>query len=151
MLENRKVINEFKGKYRFLSNFWPASIEWLGQIYPTVEHAYQAAKTDDYTMNEWIRSAPSPGEAKRRGRSLKTTIPKWESIKLIIMSALIDRKFTHPELAKALLNTGNSVLEEGNLWGDEFWGVDLRTGKGANHLGIILMETRDALRCLERN
>jgi predicted NAD-dependent protein-ADP-ribosyltransferase YbiA (DUF1768 family) len=33
-------------------------------------------------------------------------------------------------------------LTEGNHWGDTFWGVDLRTGKGRNYLGRILMSVR---------
>jgi hypothetical protein len=37
-------------------------------------------------------------------------------------------------------------LVEGNRWGDQFWGVDLRTGLGENHLGKILMKVRDELR-----
>src|SRR4051812_21328901 len=40
-------IAEFQGEYRFLSNFWPATVEFEGIRYPTAEHAYQAAKTLD--------------------------------------------------------------------------------------------------------
>ena len=40
-------IGEFQGRYRFLSNFWPATVEFEGMTYPTVEHAYQSAKTLD--------------------------------------------------------------------------------------------------------
>ena len=42
--------------------------------------------------------------------------------------------------------TGNLVLEEGNGWHDTFWGVDLKTGEGENHLGRILMQVREELR-----
>lgn len=34
-------------------------------------------------------------------------------------------------------------LVEGNSFGDTFWGVDARTGKGENHLGKILMKVRE--------
>lgn len=37
-------ILRFHGRFRFLSNFWPASVVMDGEVYPTVEHAYQAAK-----------------------------------------------------------------------------------------------------------
>ncbi len=40
----------------------------------------------------------------------------------------------------------NSLLQEGNRWGDTFWGVDLRTGKGENKLGKILMRVRKELK-----
>ena len=42
-----EVINEFQGKYRFLSNFYPCDIVYEGIQYPSTEHAYQAAKTLD--------------------------------------------------------------------------------------------------------
>lgn len=34
---------------------------------------------------------------------------------------------------------------EGNYWHDVFWGIDLKTREGENHLGIILMELRKEL------
>ena len=37
-------ITRFHGEYRFLSNFYPVKVEYDGVQYPTVEHAYQAAK-----------------------------------------------------------------------------------------------------------
>ena len=51
-----------------------------------------------------------------------------------------------PALAAALLATGDAVLQQGNTWGDRYWGKDLRTGEGENHLGRLLMERRDLLR-----
>lgn len=43
-----KIIDEFTGDYMFLSNFsrWPCYYD--GIIYPTSEHAFQAAKSLDY-------------------------------------------------------------------------------------------------------
>ena len=38
------MIKEFKGDYRWLSNFTPCKIELDGFIYPSVEHAYMSAK-----------------------------------------------------------------------------------------------------------
>ncbi|GAH15684.1 unnamed protein product, partial [marine sediment metagenome] len=55
------VIQEFQGEYRFLSSFYPAEVELDGVTYPTVEHAFQAAKTLDSAQREFIRSAPRPG------------------------------------------------------------------------------------------
>ena len=63
------------------------------------------------------------------------------------MASVIRARFTqHPELAQQLLATGTAPLGEGNTWGDTCWGVDLRTGKGENRPGVILMKTRDELR-----
>ena len=45
-----------------------------------------------------------------------------------------------------LINTGCTMLVEGNDWGDKFWGrcLDKTTGRwvGLNTLGVILMEER---------
>ena len=41
------MINKFDGKYAFLSNFAESKISFEGLTYPTVEHAFQAAKTLD--------------------------------------------------------------------------------------------------------
>ena len=43
--ESTQVIDSFQGEYRFLSNFWPCVVEYEGTEYPSVENAYQAAKT----------------------------------------------------------------------------------------------------------
>ncbi len=39
-----QVIDRFQGEYSFLSNFHPAPITFERIEYPTVEHAFQAAK-----------------------------------------------------------------------------------------------------------
>jgi predicted NAD-dependent protein-ADP-ribosyltransferase YbiA (DUF1768 family) len=41
------AITSFKGKYGFLSNFMDAKVMLDGMEYPSVENAYQAAKTTD--------------------------------------------------------------------------------------------------------
>ena len=38
-------IDQFKDEFRFLSNFWQSEVVLDDRKYPTVEHAYQAAKT----------------------------------------------------------------------------------------------------------
>jgi predicted NAD-dependent protein-ADP-ribosyltransferase YbiA (DUF1768 family) len=44
-----------------------------------------------------------------------------------------------------LLSTGDIVLEEGNTWGDEYWGINLKTGKGKNNLGKLIMQIREEI------
>jgi len=140
-----RVIVEFQGEYRWLSNFWPSPVEYCGVVYPTVEHAYQAAKTLLPGERRRVREAETPGKAKRLGATL-TVRSDWEDIKLSVMLNLVRQKFSDPELGRKLLGTGDALLVEGNRWGDRFWGVDLRTGLGENHLGKILMRVRDELR-----
>lgn len=136
------TIGRFTHEYRFLSNFWPAPVDLDGMTYPTVEHAYQAAKTLDPNEREWVRLAITPGDAKRRGRRV-TVSADWESRKLQVMEDLLRQKFdpSRDQLYKMLLGTRGRGLVEGNDWGDTFWGVC--RGEGQNHLGRLLMKIRD--------
>jgi ribA/ribD-fused uncharacterized protein len=89
-----------------------------------------------------IRSALTPGKAKRLGRKV-TLRANWELIKIDVMLDLVRQKFQDPDLAWMLINTGDAELIEGNHWGDKFWGVC--NGEGENHLGKILMQVRDEI------
>jgi ribA/ribD-fused uncharacterized protein len=115
-----------------------------GLTYPTVEHAYQAAKTLDIENRCAIRDLDTPGKAKRMAWSFPLRLD-WEQVKLDIMRDLVRQKFfSHKNLGRKLLSTGALPLIEGNTWGDHFWGVC--RGKGENHLGQILMNVRKNLR-----
>ena len=137
-------IKEFKGEHRFLSNFYVSPGEKL-----SLEHVYQALKTNDKTWQEIIMAAQTPVEAKQFGRQAPLR-PDWEGIKVNIMHSLVYAKFaSNEDLKKRLLNTGDAFLEEGNNWGDTFWGVDLKTGEGQNFLGDILMTVRNEIKIKE--
>ena len=141
------MIDIFDGDFDFLSNFSLAEVELDGRKYPTVEHAYQAAKTFDQEWRERIQSASTPGRAKRLGRKVPLH-PDWEEIKTSVMLQLLRQKFSDPELNKRLLDTGDQYLAEGNTWHDNFWGI-CRCGRchdGQNKLGELLMQVRDELR-----
>lgn len=128
-------IDSFIGEYRFLSNFYPSPIDG----YPTVEHAFQALKADNSEDMEYIRTRPTPGEAKRAGRKVKMKAG-WNDIRLSVMRALVFKKFENEALKQKLLATGDAELIEGNTWNDTFWGVC--KGVGENNLGKILMDAR---------
>lgn len=138
------MIKEFRGDYRFLSNFYPVTISYDGLYYPSVEHAFQAAKTNSVEDKLKICNAESPGIAKRMGRMVELR-PDWEQVKIPIMTELVRIKFRNPGLRAMLIRTGLNELCEGNWWHDEFWGVDCVTGNGQNHLGKILMMVRDEI------
>lgn len=126
--------------YDFLSNFHAATVRLDAVEYPTVEHAYQAAKTMDDDERAHVRSAPTPGEAKARGGHV-TLRPDWNDVKVAVMRGLLQQKFADGVLRDRLLATAPRVLIEGNTWGDRFWGVS--EGEGQNWLGRLLMEIRD--------
>ena len=138
------VIDAFTGPYFFLSNFAESPVDFDGAVYPTVEHAFAAAKTLDPAERELIRLAPRPGDAKRLGRQVVLR-PGWDDLRVEVMRRLLARKFAPgTELAARLLATGDARLVEGNTWGDRFWGVC--RGQGWNQLGQLLMERREQLR-----
>lgn len=138
------IIGPFDGEFEWLSNFYPTLVDYEGVEYPTVEHAFQAAKTDDVSERETIGLAKSPGRAKRMGRRVALR-PDWEEEKIGIMLKLVMNKFTrHKDLAEKLISTGDMRIVEINTWHDTFWGVC--NGTGENHLGRILMEVRQELR-----
>lgn len=140
------VILRFKGAYAFLSNFYRWPVVYGANVYPTLEHAFQAAKTDNPPEKARILAAVTPGEAKRLGRAV-TLRADWEDMKVEIMGALVARKFSvaNSELVETLKLTGDDYLVEGNAWHDSFWGVcfcDSCLGIGENMLGKLLMARR---------
>jgi len=144
------VISKFNGINRFLSNFHPSNIESSYGIFPSAEHLFQSAKTNDTRDKERIRLAYSPGRAKRMGRNVLLR-SDWEEIKFSVMERVVMMKFTQNEdLAIALLETGYCSLVEGNKWHDNEWG-NCTCRKclhitGRNILGKILMQVRENLR-----
>jgi ribA/ribD-fused uncharacterized protein len=138
-------INSFRGEYRFLSNFWPVAVHYEGWEFPTVEHAYQAAKTVVPEERGEIQQQTTPGRAKKLGSKVTIRLD-WDSVKVDIMLNLLRQKFADPLLKPRLLATGDAELVEGNTWGDTYWGVDLRYNIGENHLGKLLMQVREELR-----
>lgn len=139
------LIYGFQGPFRFLSNFWtvPHGIFFEGERYPTVEHAYQACKTEVPRERLEIRRAFTPGAAKALGRDV-TLRWDWMEQRIFYMEGLLRQKFKRGSgLASQLQQTGSADLVEGNTWGDTFWGRC--QGKGKNNLGLLLMEIRDDL------
>ena len=147
---NAQVIDIFRGKFAFLSNFHPSRIEYQGITYPTVEHAYQAAKFQDRETKLMIAALKTPGDAKRAGKYRKMSgaaARKWDVDRVEVMMELIRIKFSRDPMRALLLGmTWDWKLVEGNWWGDKFWGVDGKTGEGMNILGEILMIVRKEIR-----
>lgn len=135
-------ISRFIGKNSFLSNFYLCKVEYESLVYPSVEHAFQAAKTLDINERKKFQLMSSPADAKHYGRKLNLR-SDWELVKENVMYDCLKSKFSDPELSRMLLDTGSSILEEGNNHGDKCWGtVD---GYGSNKLGQLLMKVRNEI------
>lgn len=143
------MIDRFDGMYWFLSNFYPTPIEYEGLVYPSSEHAFQAAKTlSEKERLRFMRFDTSPAWAKSQGRLL-TLRPDWEIVKNDIMLSILRIKFADPGLRKMLLETGTALLTEGNNWHDTYWGVcngrcryPHKDPDGLNTLGKLLERVR---------
>ena len=140
------AITSFHGTHFFLSNFSDSPVVLNGETYPTVEHAFQAAKTFDSEQRIMIQAARTPVTARQLGRAV-TLRADWDQVKFGIMYQLLKQKFARPDLAQALLRTGDAELIEGNTWGDRVWGRVQVKGQwiGKNRLGELLMQVRAEL------
>ena len=135
------MIKEFQGNKRWLSNFTSCIVMLDGVKYPSTENAYQAAKTIIESERKGFISCTA-GQAKRLGRKV-TIRDDWDDIKLSVMEDLTRQKYSKGHLKAKLLATGDREIQEGNTWGDTFWGVC--KGRGQNNLGKIIMKIRSEL------
>lgn len=129
------TIEQFTGHNAYLSNF---HVEADGL---TLEHRFQAAKTLDPDEAARVLAASTPGQAKRLGRRVPLRAD-WDQAKEQVMLDLLRTKFLDPTLRARLDGTSDWHLSEGNYWNDTYWGVSLRTGRGKNRLGELLMQVR---------
>jgi len=148
------MIVHFKSEeHKFLSNFYLCEVEFVGIIYPSVEHAYMSAKSNEEVEIDGVKynwkkycalPTVSPGKIKSESRFV-TLVDNWDYLRMHIMHVCLLNKFSKPDMRARLLATGDQNIQEGNWHGDRFWGVDLRENPnvGENHLGRLLMEIRN--------
>ena len=141
------MIDNFRGKYRFLSNFYPCTFECDGLEWQSSEHAFMSRKClDQPELFERIRNARTPSDAKLLGK--KARLPDdWDAVKISHMEEILRQKFSIPDLRAQLLDTHPEELVEGNTWGDKTWGCVKVNDEwvGQNYLGKTLMKIRDEI------
>lgn len=141
------IINFFKDEYKKFSNFYPVVIYFEGRNYPSVEHAFVAAKSKDEMFRKMVSELPADkaGVAKRRGRKVKLR-PNWDLMKINLMKRFLMQKFSYHEFKSLLLSTEECYIEEGNYWHDNYWGncycKKCKNIEGKNQLGKLLMKIR---------
>jgi ribA/ribD-fused uncharacterized protein len=155
-------IDSYRGDWIFLSNFYLFPIEYEGSIYPSVEHAYQAAKT--LNLKERMKfTFPGLSAFQAKAAGYHVTLQEgWDTgLKLEVMQELLRKKFFPTVMRRKLLSTFNAELMEGNWWHDTYWGVCDGSGQhrrcpghepyGENNLGKLHMEVRNELSEVTRN
>ena len=107
------VINRFSKEYAFLANTFKCLLAWEGRQFKCVRDAYVFSRQTDEEDLDLMRS-------------------------------IVEAKFEqNPDLMKMLKETKGRILINGNSKEETWWGVDLYSWKGENHLGRILMTIRD--------
>lgn len=164
--KHKPAIFQYKGKYikNWFSNMESSPIVFNPKnniIYPTVEHFYQAMKSNNTLEHALIAKADTPYEAKKMGKSVKDPFGYLVAdvidivgissdllltTKLFVMSVGLCEKFKIKEWRDKLLATGEEQIIEWNNWGDILWGVDTKTNKGQNWLGKLLMNLRQSIK-----
>ena len=129
-----------------LASYSKYSFELDDAEWPSLEHYYQGMKFEDPEIREQVRNAPDPsGAARLAGQHKKKIRKDWRKLKQTYMTrGAYIRCRTHPEVARALLQTADSIIVESSQF-DYFWGCG-RDGRGDNVFGRILMEVRERIK-----
>ncbi len=161
--------------YGEFSNFYIRPIMVDTVQWPTTEHFFQAAKSEDPQIQEYVRTQlKTPGKAKNYCTQQVQLRANWEysvqglspvaierlsdasgivveKVKDHIMFQALGHKFRqHEDLGKILLDTGDAILVEDTqkVGSDPYWGNG-PSGNGLNKLGRMLMLVRISLRRLD--
>ena len=170
--ESTTTFYDPKGKYGCFSNYWaiPGGFVYRGKIYPTSEHAFQAAKfdyegasqrsleyakiiTQQNTPNKArILASQKNGGGYKWRTDLNTIIsaykdvplrPNWDRERVCIMHDIVRAKISQSVFCQSeLKSTGSSYIAEDSS--DAFWGWGT-DHKGQNFLGRILIAMRQII------
>lgn len=142
------IIGFYEREFYMFSNFSSFQVRWHGYLWPTSEHAYQAAKfvESDTAVADMIQSAASAHDAYKLAQRYQAhRAADWDEIKTAIMYDICRHKLQqHTYIQEHLRLTGDETLVEDSpkdsFWG---WGPDRQ---GRNELGKIWMQLREELR-----
>ena len=122
------------------------AIELDGLSWPSVEHYVQGMKFNQQTLQTRISQATRPAVAARIARNnFLRRRRDWKAVCRTVMTrGMYIKCKTWPEVAQALLDTGDKFLVESDLY-DNYWGCG-RDQQGHNYYGRVLTEIREKLR-----
>lgn len=142
------------------SQWYPAKYVYNGIEFSCAEQGMMYGKAklfDDDKIADEILRTKDPKTMKSLGRKVHNFNEKrWaEYRELIVLNNNIEKFKQNPKLAKALLDTGDTIIAEASPR-DKIWGIglsakdkraqDTYSWLGANLLGEILMDVREHLR-----
>lgn len=135
---SKHITNWFSNMRRF-----DEPLTYQGVNYWTSENFFQAMKTKDLGIREQI-ALMNPYKSKTFARTVDLR-EDWQEIKINVMRYALRHKFSEHTRWGRFLKESKEELIEFNNWGDEFWGVDIFSENGANHLGKLLTEIRNEI------
>ena len=139
-------IDSFTDYFDFLHNNFQTPVYFSGILYPSVSHAYHAARSNDERTRRAILNAETFQSLGNIALRINDPID-WQEKKVKIMEQLVRDKFRRSkELQERLkLTEGRDLVMTYNDNNSKniFWGVV--KGNGQNQLGRILMKIREDL------
>jgi len=140
----KKDIFKNQKEFKFLSNMYLCKIEYNNYIFPSSENLYQFMKIPDELKDKYIDIYTNVSPEKSKWISRKNPIREdWDKIKINVMYNVLKLKFNqHKDLKEKLIQIEGPIIEW-TTWNDTFWGIDLKTEKGNNWLGKLLMQLRN--------
>jgi ribA/ribD-fused uncharacterized protein len=142
-----------QGQFRFyltashvLDSMSACVVRFRDELWPTEEHAYQAAKFAERSIIDLIKAASTPYEAKSLARDCKRyRSDNWHDVRVDIAREIVFAKARQHKVVRDVLEeTGQSVIIEDSPH-DSFWGRGPNYD-GQNHKGRLWMEARNLLR-----
>lgn len=90
--DKKNTIDEFVGHFDFLDNDYPALVYYENIMYPSVNAAFQAARTNQVFIREKLARIDTPNELWSIAADIEDP-PNWEAERLRIMELLLRDKF----------------------------------------------------------
>lgn len=139
-------INFLETRFHYLSPFSAHRIEIWGEVFATVEHAYQASRIKPGTERESIKEAGSPLEAWRRGQLYKND-PRLRVEgfdKDAVMEEIFRAKMAqHPDIVDILRESGDCEFLK--ICDTDYYWATGKDGSGENRMGKLWMKLRAEL------
>ena len=145
LVTDGSMVGFYEREFYVFSNFSSFQVEWMGYLWPTSEHAYQAARFFDSSPQyvQKIKDTRSAHEAFEIAQGNKQyQRDNWEAIKKEVMLEICRHKLQqNPYVWHKLELTNDEHLVEDSpvdsFWG---WGADRQ---GRNELGKVWMKLRE--------
>ena len=146
-IQNKKIVFDSLGEYDFLRPDFKANLIFRGELFPSAEHAYQAAKNwDNLEWRKKILSIHSPIDARLFGNQKEFS--NWEIQKLGVLEEVQFAKFnSNFQLKLRLLLTTGYVLSPSEIPEE----LAFVSKNKKIDLGEILMKIRDKIEKNEGN